>query len=125
MSNEDQIEELKRLVEEERAEKRARMARTVRETRHRRMAREPEYKDYLNKLRLKNKLQALEHKAGRPKPDHCEVCSNGGKIVWDHCHNSDKFRGWICDDCNMVLGRVDDDPVRLEKLAVYLRTHNG
>jgi hypothetical protein len=60
----------------------------------------------------------------RPKPPVCEICSGHGKIVWDHCHRSNKFRGWICNKCNLILGAVKDDPVLLEKLAVYLRTHD-
>jgi hypothetical protein len=61
--------------------------------------------------------------AGRPKPEHCELC--GGLpdkkgIVWDHDHASGEFRGWLCGRCNLVLGKVKDDPELLRKLADYL-----
>jgi hypothetical protein len=56
----------------------------------------------------------------RPKPDTCEVCGEGGRIVFDHCHNSNKFRGWLCNGCNSALGHVKDNSELLRKLADYL-----
>jgi hypothetical protein len=65
-----------------------------------------------------------------PRPERCEVCNaqrcNGKKgrkrvrICYDHCHLSGLFRGWLCDDCNHILGLAKDDPQRLRKLARYL-----
>lgn len=72
---------------------------------------------YSNAFRVKKQ----EEIAARPKPEICEVCGNGGKIVFDHCHTSNKFRGWLCNPCNIALGMLEDDPERLEKLLVYLR----
>ena len=63
--------------------------------------------------------------AGREKPELCEICfTNEFKIVFDHCHNSGKFRGWICDRCNRVLGIVKDSPELLRELALYLEQHD-
>jgi hypothetical protein len=58
-------------------------------------------------------------------PEMCEVCGLGGTIVFDHAHDSNRFRGWLCNACNLVLGMVNDDVVRLEKLIVYLKAHEG
>lgn len=59
--------------------------------------------------------------AGRPKPEACEICgSSEFPIVWDHCHVSGTFRGWICDRCNKVLGLVSDSPQILSQLQSYL-----
>jgi len=60
--------------------------------------------------------------AARPKPDVCDACgeTGGGRIVFDHCHKRNHFRGWLCDDCNVALGRVQDNPARLLKLIAYL-----
>jgi len=82
------------------------------------------------KARLKRFSQRLEQKridqAGRDKPHLCEICvTNEFKIVFDHCHNSGKFRGWICDRCNRVLGIVKDSPKLLKDLAIYLEKSNG
>jgi hypothetical protein len=62
--------------------------------------------------------------AGRPRPAYCEECGgDSGGIVFDHCHQSGNFRGWLCDRCNKTLGMVKDDPDLLERLAAYLRRH--
>lgn len=76
-------------------------------------------------LQRSRALTKQEQEAGRPKPNTCEVCSSRGRIVFDHCHRTGVFRGWICSHCNLILGRIKDDPMILEKLVVYLRTHNA
>lgn len=64
--------------------------------------------------------------AGRSRPTLCELCSSDKfRIVFDHCHISGKFRGWICDQCNKVLGLVKDSREVLGKMIVYLEVHNG
>lgn len=65
----------------------------------------------------------LEKLAGRPKPKTCEVCNNKGRICFDHCHDNNKFRGWICDPCNIILGKARDNPEILEALIKYLKYH--
>jgi hypothetical protein len=69
---------------------------------------------------LKTKNERL---AGRPKPKRCEVCSKDGRnICFDHCHKSQKFRGWICSNRNSVLGYAKDSIPTLRKLITYLET---
>lgn len=64
--------------------------------------------------------------AGRPRPDVCDTCKEcNGFIVFDHCHTSNKFRGWLCDRCNKVLGLLKDDSSLFRKLADYLDRFNG
>lgn len=73
--------------------------------------------------RLEDKLAK---QAGRPRPSTCEICnSNKFKIVFDHCHSKGVFRGWICDQCNKVLGLVYDNPETLRMMISYLEKHNG
>ncbi len=55
------------------------------------------------------------------EPEKCDVCGGGGKICMDHCHLTSRFRGWLCDNCNIAVGRAQEDPDILEKLAAYLR----
>ena len=74
-------------------------------------------KDKINSQKYARKIK----KAGRPKPDKCDVCGRSSwLIVFDHCHASGKFRGWLCYSCNIVLGHVADDPKILWELGAYL-----
>lgn len=41
-------------------------------------------------------------------------------LAVDHCHKSDRIRGFLCAHCNRALGLADDDPVLLRKMADYL-----
>lgn len=61
-----------------------------------------------------------EKSGGRSRPDACDLCGGGGRIYFDHCHESGEFRGWLCIHCNLALGHVKDDPSLLRKLASYL-----
>lgn len=71
--------------------------------------------------RLKKLTVQLEKMAKRKKPKRCDVCKKTGRrICFDHCHKSDKFRGWICHQCNTTLSHTDDSPKLLRKLADYL-----
>ena len=68
-----------------------------------------------------------------PKPDHniCSCCGEPalafreGKsrpyLVLDHCHDTHKFRGWLCQKCNVGLGSLGDNIEGLEKGIKYLR----
>lgn len=55
-----------------------------------------------------------------PKPDGCTICGSNRKLCLDHCHATLKVRGWLCDNCNQVLGRAKDNPATLRALADYL-----
>ena len=63
-----------------------------------------------------------EREAGRPQSNECEVCFREG-TVFDHCHKCGKFRGWLCNRDNLILGMVKDDPRMLMALASYLADH--
>jgi hypothetical protein len=66
--------------------------------------------------------------AGRAPPDVCELCFKPDpreKIVWDHCHRTGKFRGWLCDRCNKTIGAAEDSPTILRAMADYVERHNG
>ena len=48
------------------------------------------------------------------------------KTFWvlDHCHDSGKFRGYICDYCNTSIARSFENPKTLRRQADYLEKHN-
>lgn len=50
----------------------------------------------------------------------------GTKLVIDHCHKTKKFRGVLCNACNVAIGLMKDDPDRLRLAAEYLeKFQNG
>lgn len=52
----------------------------------------------------------------------CLICQNVTKLVIDHCHKTNRFRGLVCNFCNRGLGLFRDDPIALENAIKYLRT---
>ncbi len=79
----------------------------------------------MEKWRAKREAE-LRILAGRPRPTICDLCrENNGGIVFDHCHTSGLFRGWLCDRCNKVLGLMRDNPALLSRMARYLEKARG
>ncbi len=74
----------------------------------------------MNKKHWKRQVEKMERVAGRKRPKKCEICKETDIIVFDHCHKTGKFRGWICKRCNIVLGKVKDDKKLLQLLISYL-----
>jgi len=70
------------------------------------------------------KLIEQEKIAGRKRPDNCEICGSMGKMYFDHCHKTGKFRGWICMRCNLALGLVKDNSETLIIMSEYLIKSN-
>ena len=46
------------------------------------------------------------------------------KIVLDHCHDTESFRGWICYACNQGIGKLGDNLEGVVKAALYLSNNN-
>jgi hypothetical protein len=74
------------------------------------------------KYTARNKIIKLAEKTiTRPKTEFCELCGSSKKICFDHDHKTNKFRGWLCGRCNMVLGSVEDNIELLEAMINYLK----
>jgi len=84
----------------------------------------------------KNNPEKLRKNKGQPeptreRPEVCEICKNPetskhrtGKtqsLALDHCHETGKFRGWLCGRCNKVLGLVKDSESILNNMSEYLK----
>ena len=55
------------------------------------------------------------------KPDSCECCGTSDvKLDLDHCHETDKFRGWLCTNCNVGISRLGDNKTGVAKALDYL-----
>ena len=72
-------------------------------------------------------------KTAPPKPPVCECCGRNPDAEpicrgWclDHDYETEAFRGWICQTCNIGLGHFRDSVEGLMKGIEYLkRTSNG
>jgi hypothetical protein len=84
-------------------------------------------------LRRKYKMTSAEYSGMLAKQDgKCAICGNPERAVdprtrklrrlaIDHHHGSGKIRALLCMSCNRGLGLFQDDPVRLQMAAEYLR----
>lgn len=91
-------------------------------------------REKINRLCLAAKWRRRGVNISRPCPDACECCgklftterignkSRGLFPCCDHCHLTDRFRGWICNKCNTALGLVGDTVVGARNLVNYLET---
>ena len=52
--------------------------------------------------------------------DLCLICKSSDTLVIDHCHETDKVRGLLCNHCNKGLGHFRDNPELLAKAIDYL-----
>jgi hypothetical protein len=85
----------------------------------------PPRKTWLDRIKLKYGLgldqweQLLVDQSGR-----CDICEEPLLDPHvDHDHRSGKVRALLCRGCNVVLGLMADDPVRLANAAAYLTRH--
>lgn len=67
--------------------------------------------------------QMLANQDGR-----CPICNRTQfevkkTFVVDHDHITGKIRQLLCEQCNLTLGTFDDDPIRFDSAAAYLRKH--
>ena len=72
------------------------------------------------------KLVSLRKKLKEENPPplagSCPICSNHTENwILDHCHFTDCFRGYICNSCNLAIGRFNDDVELLQKAIDYLK----
>lgn len=54
--------------------------------------------------------------------DKCDICDK--KLIkknLDHNHKTGRIRGVLCNNCNLSIGAMRDNPEVLEKAAEYLR----
>lgn len=103
-------------------------------------------RECLNRKRALHYLKALLRSYGLADAEYqamleaqggkCSICRSDGRdssgqarkpyrfLCIDHSHRSGAVRGLLCDKCNLGIGNFDDDPIRLERAAAYLRRHH-
>ena len=53
----------------------------------------------------------------------CGICHHpqeSKKLAVDHCHETGKVRGLLCENCNTGLGKFKDDPALLDAAKEWL-----
>jgi hypothetical protein len=51
----------------------------------------------------------------------CQLCGRQDQeLKFDHCHQTLRHRGWICNSCNKGLGLLGDTLESLERVVRYL-----
>ena len=56
-----------------------------------------------------------------PKVGFCPICTKEGiRLVVDHCHTSGKVRGFICYNCNTLLGHIENKG-KMKNIERYLK----
>ncbi|WP_328473882.1 endonuclease VII domain-containing protein [Actinoplanes sp. NBC_00393] len=61
---------------------------------------------------------------GRPRLDG-EPTAEPVRLVVDHCHDSQRVRGLLCNSCNAMIGQARDRPEVLRAGADYLEAPRG
>lgn len=64
----------------------------------------------------------------------CKICGklesdnlvhgNFSSLSVDHCHNTGKNRGLLCNQCNRAIGMLLDSPELLRRAADYIESYN-
>ena len=64
----------------------------------------------------------LSHEQG----GKCAICGKQpikGSLSVDHDHRTGRVRGLLCHECNLAIGKLQDDVVVLRKAVAYLEAH--
>lgn len=82
------------------------------------------YRLWQERLKVE-RVRRQEKQAGRPRSEICDLCKRSETTVYDHCHKTGIFRGWLCHRCNRVLGSVYDDIDLLQSMIIYLQENQS
>lgn len=67
------------------------------------------------------KMKKEAHKVAGKNPGICSCCKKKTTdLVVDHCHDTGRFRGWLCRNCNTGLGKLGDNIDSLCRAMNYL-----
>lgn len=87
-------------------------------------------KKNLDKVRKATKEYDLRTKYGITYEDYeellvkqdgkCALCGRVSVLAIDHCHKTGKIRGLLCNQCNLGIGLLKEDPEIFKKALEYL-----
>lgn len=76
-------------------------------------------KECSKKLAVIRRDLKAQHPA--PPPGFCPICNlYTENWILDHCHYNHTFRGYICNSCNLGLGRLHDDIECIYRAYCYM-----
>ncbi|MFK4534276.1 hypothetical protein ABIA00_002459 [Bradyrhizobium ottawaense] len=56
-----------------------------------------------------------------PSDNKCAICHvEAERLCLDHDHKTGKFRGYLCHNCNMGLGKLGDSVEAIRRVLAYL-----
>ena len=72
-----------------------------------------------------NRLWRIRHKLKKAHPapvagTPCACCGAVRRLHMDHCHRTDRFRGYVCSHCNTMIGLAGESRTGLENGIWYL-----
>lgn len=81
------------------------------------------YRTYIRRSNLKKFNLTIKSFAelANKQDNKCAICNQVKKLYVDHCHNTGKVRGLLCNGCNSGIGHFYDDINLLEKVLDYLK----
>jgi hypothetical protein len=53
--------------------------------------------------------EAEAEQLSESKLGNCEICHKASEVFIDHCHETDKRRGFLCQNCNFMIGLAKDN----------------
>ena len=65
-------------------------------------------------------LYKIKKENPKKKNETCHCCGKGGRLVCDHDHITNEYRGWLCEACNTGIGKLGDDIEGLKRALAYL-----
>ena len=77
--------------------------------------------------RLEQEKRYLKKQQRYPDSMVCDCCGliSTEKLVFDHCHDELKWRGWLCRKCNTGIGLLGDNISGLKQAIEYLKKVEG
>lgn len=77
-------------------------------------------------IKEQTKIRNDLRKQAPAKPEVCECCGIV-PLKWclDHDHSNNTFRGWICDSCNIGIGKLGDNIDGVQKAIKYLMRNDN
>ena len=94
-----------------------------------RKKRSPKYSRRTNLKRNYGMTLEDYDKMFRDQAGVCAICGEPetsprvSNLTVDHCHNTNKVRGLLCNNCNRGIGLLKDNPKILDKARQYLEKY--